>query len=1491
MSRIQKSLAVFLSVVLFLGAFSVATPVFAQEVTDAVEHYEFVQDAINNPAIAEDTAPEAEIVFEVEEKRDEFTKVYKKDDGTYTAIMSAEPLHYLNGGEWEEINNSLMLDDGFYTNAENSFSIQLPKSISSSENLTVEKDGYGISFSVEDISESSAVVENNVVASETQVPSADEAIAQTQSSVTYADVAENTDLQYVVTPNSIKENIIVSDKESVKETYTFTFETNGLSVEKKDDGSVEFKDEAGEVKFRIPRPVMTDSALAFSYDIAVELIHNTNGTITLEYSPSLEWVNSTGRVFPINIDPAIVVGDKNSVWVEDTYIIEDSSIDTSDEYYHDAGIGGVVNVTEENGRTRYSEIYTKLNIEEFRKLGSNVVFTEVQYLFLGYTTNGYAVAKKIANQTGQTGTVDINQIRGNQRLELESEAIDYYTSPFTGYEALPSTYMHFNITKPFNDWYMGEPNNGFAVVPGNEGFYSAIVLNGDNTEYYLNQMYQPYATTIVMDYVDMGGYNEKYEYHENSVSRAGKGYVNVLTQQLTFKRDDVTVNFGEKSITLGMIYDSATYDKIKALGYNSLLAYGNNWTPSVLRAFVSVGENQITYYSEKGAAIDFVLSTDDDGNIVYEEQYTDTYGSSGYELVQTNSNGHEIIRPDGNIESFNELGLLTSVTNSSNAVLYTVEYDSIGNRPTYRIEKVTVGESIVLDYVNDDEGLLKQLIYSKSDIAEKTIEFLYEEDNLIKVKSKDENGKKYECEYEHNENGNITSVTHKSFEGNDDDKNFSGERVLYFYENNRVASVTKQEYNGTDFVDITIMSFERMSTTQVNVTDCIRNDYQLYNFDIKGNQIYTYDDKDGIAFYNELSSPVLYTCDEKREIDEWKGAENLSKSQFAVGEKRSVKIGFPGGYDKSTVIYQTVEIDGEQGDEVLISGWLDGVFTRATTNNKHLLELNQEPNKRVNYTNDRTAQIEVRCLYDDSTENDNANDLSEVIVIPFKENIVAEQLVVDKFTLKGDCKTVCITVRFSKNINPVSVSCVEVALDKKYELQYKDGVLTGLYKGLHKVLSYTYEDSNNDGIDDIMTSMTYYNDSNEKTIMEYKYDGDDITEIIVNEKTRLTYKYENGHVSKISSADNRIVRYVDKSTPIPTFTNNLIYAIENNGNIYTEAIGGLTYTTTINEQTYDYNSVFANALFTESSNILSESGKGIGVKTVQDWYGRRMNNTVQLKDKDGENEEFFAKLETVYGYGEEVSFETLNDIKTYINTIYTPNEQSALSGNNSFLYEYDENGNVIEEYAYISENSMELRYSYQYNDKNQLVRYNDNVSDPKRSYTYTYDDSGRVLSKSTYTYSPLGTELGEIISTENYEYNGNVLTEYGNNPVENNVSNYPTSYGGATLTWENNQLTSYAYTVEDENGNPVVRRISYTYDGNGYLSSKLIETKQEDGSFTQSEKYDYTWAYGKLINQVHTSYKNGAEIKTVIKFVYDSYNSVQGFIVNDTASYIYLKNL
>ena len=203
--KMCKALSVFLAFLIVVQILPLQ--VLAENVTDAIAHQQFVNDVVNNPTLENNTS-NAEILYEVEEKRDEYTKVYKKSDGSYTAIMTEEPLHYLYNGEWEEINNSMSLNGSLYTNLDNLFNVELPETIDSNENLTVEKDGYELSFNIDNIEESSAVVENNIVVSDTNITIADEAIAQTQSSVTYNDVAEDTDLQYIVTPNSIKENII-----------------------------------------------------------------------------------------------------------------------------------------------------------------------------------------------------------------------------------------------------------------------------------------------------------------------------------------------------------------------------------------------------------------------------------------------------------------------------------------------------------------------------------------------------------------------------------------------------------------------------------------------------------------------------------------------------------------------------------------------------------------------------------------------------------------------------------------------------------------------------------------------------------------------------------------------------------------------------------------------------------------------------------------------------------------------------------------------------------------------------------------------------------------------------------------------------------------------------------------------------------------------------------------------------------------------------------
>lgn len=818
-----KVLSVFLAVLFVIEILPLQ--VMAEEFTDAVAEKQFIEDFVNNPTEAEKDA-EAEILYEVEEKRDEHTKVYKKSNGTYTAVMTEEPLHYLDEGVWKEINNSMILNGSIYTNLNNLFNVELPKNIDEDKELTVEKDGFELSFSVDNIENSSAIVENNIVASDTEIESADKAISQTQSSVTYSDIADNTDLQYIVTPNSIKENIVVSNKKSVKDTYTFTFETNGLNAEKLDDGSILFKNNNGDVKFNIPRPVMTDANFEFSYDIDVSLTENANGTVTLEYAPSADWTSSNNRVYPIIIDPAIVVTNEEPDFIEDVSVAYTSDEPEAgykyDENVSAASVTNMYALENDDGTTTTvdSEVYTKINTDFFKNLGNDIVFTEVQYILAGATSaNGNLFARKITDEWNTNI---------NTKLGLSSEVIDYYTSPLPENGTYDNiSLIHFNITEIFNDWFNGETNNGFAITAA-ENTIAVLLINGGSQN-----------TIMIMDYVDLGGYNENLNYHSQSAGRAGTGYVNDFSQHLSVVRDDLSIDGNIMPVTVGMIYDTATYAKAEALNYNNILAYGNNWIPNYLRAFLIGEEDQFTYYTDTGASIDYTY-TIENGEVVFKEIYSDIYGEHEYKLEYFPPIGNQpeyvtMTRPDGYVERFNSDGLLVSVTNPDYPEqTINVVYDSMG-----RINYIKDGVNRKYDYIYDNTTnlLLKVKCYPANDndtaitagTTNSLLEVNYAYDsnkNLTSVTFPD--GKT--ATYTYDSNGKITSMT-----------NIDGYRVKYDYDSNdRITKITEQANNGTDYVDGNFLIYERLSSTQIKLTDGTEN-FEIYQFGKSGNLLYTVD--------------------------------------------------------------------------------------------------------------------------------------------------------------------------------------------------------------------------------------------------------------------------------------------------------------------------------------------------------------------------------------------------------------------------------------------------------------------------------------------------------------------------------------------------------------------------------------------------------------------------------------------------------------------------
>ena len=96
--------------------------------------------------------------------------------------------------------------------------------------------------------------------------------------------------------------------------------------------------------------------------------------------------------------------------------------------------------------------------------------------------------------------------------------------------------------------------------------------------------------------------------------------------------------------------------------------------------------------------------------------------------------------------------------------------------------------------------------------------------------------------------------------------------------------------------------------------------------------------------------------------------------------------------------------------------------------------------------------------------------------------------------------------------------------------------------------------------------------------------------------------------------------------------------------------------------------------------------------------------------------------------------------------------------------------------------------------------------------------------------------------------------------------------------WSGRQLETFV------DGN---KTIEFEYDENGLRHRKTVK---ENGIII--ERYDYVWSDGTLISQTYSTYSNGVLDSTnSAKFIYDAWGTLQGFVLNDTATYLYTKNL
>ena len=210
-----------------------------------------------------------QIVGEVSAKRTQYTKEFLLSNGLHLAAVYPDAVHYQKDGSWEEIDNTLTLGkDGTYGNAAGVWNVRFPGQLSRENSVSIEKDGYTLSFAMagelrssgelmtaaigaEATAEPDAIV-SPMLLSTASVQPVDAAALQAgyqdpemapdklYSRLTYAGVYENTNITYDLDGTSVKESIILSTYSSTLRGYRYTLSTGEMTPVLQEDGEILF---------------------------------------------------------------------------------------------------------------------------------------------------------------------------------------------------------------------------------------------------------------------------------------------------------------------------------------------------------------------------------------------------------------------------------------------------------------------------------------------------------------------------------------------------------------------------------------------------------------------------------------------------------------------------------------------------------------------------------------------------------------------------------------------------------------------------------------------------------------------------------------------------------------------------------------------------------------------------------------------------------------------------------------------------------------------------------------------------------------------------------------------------------------------------------------------------------------------------------------------------------------------------------------------------
>ena len=708
---------------------------------------------------------ESKIVKELTNERTENSKEFLLEDGTKMIAQYNEPVHYKDSkGKWVEYNNTLSEDktaspdeagDSSYTNKSSDISVNLSNKAKSKNMISLQSNGYKISWGYDNAGKSKADVKKN-----NEKTSGNDKFTTLKNITTetlYKDVFNDVDLQYFVTTTGIKENIILKSSKAQNE-FTLNYKIPNLTAEQKDDKTITLSDKDGKEIYTISAPYMYDAKGSTSTQMKIEIVKQKGSNLQVKLTADYAFIHTIGRAFPVTIDPEITTTLKSDLTF---YENANGSVNSYGPYY-----------TSKNS-------YAICTVNNLPKLENGEEVISAKYSF--ETENG---SKLFADEGENPIIVNAHKLTSasNGNVKYDSKVLDYDSLTYED-----NRYLTFDLTSTFKGWYSDTNTKGFVIEALDTVGSKKVVFKS-----YTKTSTKPALTLI---YKDFTGTESNLSYHTINVGTNAQAAVSNYLGNLVINQTLYEGTGSRMPLSITATYNSINKDT--AFGNGPASGYG--WQFSFNQYVREVTDKNLTK-----AGYNYIY-TDADGT----DHYLKLAEGETAKWEDEDGLGITLTKDENNI--FIDNGSTTQTYDSTaNGGKLLFEKDKHKNTITYTytdgdLTKITdgSGREVQLKYNSSTNGKKVVSRITKPDGTKIDIAYTTAKDKVSSISFNDG----HTSRFEYDDNYNLISIS-----GVSDSYMKSLPTHKFTYTNGKVTNITEYGTDGTEGNHLNI-SYKADNTT------------------------------------------------------------------------------------------------------------------------------------------------------------------------------------------------------------------------------------------------------------------------------------------------------------------------------------------------------------------------------------------------------------------------------------------------------------------------------------------------------------------------------------------------------------------------------------------------------------------------------------------------------------------------------------------------------